>query len=67
MLTPEMEIVHREKILSILQGMTEEEDIKVIAEALPIKVLHEALGKKIDEQLEFESRVTGAVNYRGLQ
>lgn len=66
MLTPEMEIVHREKILSTLQGMTEE-DIKVIAEALPIKVLHEALGKKIDEQLEFESRVTGAVNYRGLQ
>lgn len=65
MLTPEMEIVHREKILSTLQGMTEE-DIKVIAEALPIKVLHEALGKKIDEQLEFESRVTGAVNYRGL-
>lgn len=66
MLTPEMEIVHRERILSTLQGMTEE-DIKVIAEALPIKVLHEALGKKIDEQLEFESRVTGAVNYRGLQ
>lgn len=65
MLTPEMEIVHRERILSTLQGMTEE-DIKVIAEALPIKVLHEALGKKIDEQLEFESRVTGAVNYRGL-
>ena len=66
MLTPEMEIIHRERILSTLQGMTEE-DIKVIAEALPIKVLHEALGKKIDEQLEFESRVTGAVNYRGLQ
>ena len=66
MLTPEMEIVHKERILSTLQGMTEE-DIKVIAEALPIKVLHEALGKKIDEQLEFESRVTGAVNYRGLQ
>lgn len=65
MLTPEMEIVHKERILSTLQGMTEE-DIKVIAEALPIKVLHEALGKKIDEQLEFESRVTGAVNYRGL-
>lgn len=66
MLTPEMGIVHKERILSTLQGMTED-DIKVIAEALPIKVLHEALGKKIDEQLEFESRVTGAVNYRGLQ
>lgn len=66
MLTPEMEVVHKERILSTLQGMTEE-DIRVIAEALPIKVLHEALGKKIDEQLEFESRVTGAVNYRGLQ
>ena len=65
MITPEMEIVHRERILSTLQGMTEE-DIKVIAEVLPIKVLHEALGKKIDEQLEFEDRVTGAVNYRGL-
>lgn len=65
MITPEMEIVHRERILSTLQGMTEE-DIKVVAEALPIKILHEALGKKIDEQLEFESRVTGAVNYRGL-
>ena len=65
MLTPEMGIVHKERILSTLQGMTEE-DIKVIAEELPIKVLHGALGKKIDEQLEFESRVTGAVNYRGL-
>lgn len=65
MITPEMGIVHKERILSTLQGMTEE-DIKVIAEALPIKVLHGALGKKIDEQLEFESRVTGAVNYRGL-
>ena len=65
MLTPEMGIVHKERILSTLQGMTED-DIKVIAEALPIKVLHEALGKKIDEQLEFENRVTGAVNYRGL-
>lgn len=65
MLAPEMEIVHKERILSTIEGMTEE-DLRIVAESLPIKVLYEALGKKIDEQIDFQNRVTGAVNYRGV-
>lgn len=61
MITAQMEEVNKEKILDKVSNMSKDE-LQLIAYAIPIDILHSALGKKIEEQTDFIDRITGAFN-----
>ena len=61
MITPKMEEVNKDKILEKVGNLSKDE-LQLIAYAIPIDILHSALGKKIEEQTNFIDRITGAFN-----
>lgn len=61
MITAQMEQVNKEKILEKVNNMSKDE-LQVIADAMPLSILHTALGKKIEEQTDFITRMTKVFN-----
>ena len=61
MITSKMEEVNKDKILEKVGNLSKDE-LQLIAYAIPIDILHSAIGKKIEEQTNFIDRITGAFN-----
>ena len=61
MITPKMEEVNKDKILEKVGNLSKDE-LQLIADAMPLRILYTALGKKIEEQTDFVDRITGAFN-----
>lgn len=61
MIIPKMEEVNKDKILEKVGNLSKDE-LQLIAYAIPIDILHSALGKKIEEQTNFIDRITAAFN-----
>lgn len=60
-MTAQMEEVNKDKILEKVGNMSKDE-LQLIADAIPLSILYTALGKKIEEQTDFVTRMTNAFN-----
>lgn len=62
-MSPQLEEVNNDRLIEKVKGMNEKE-LALIADVIPAKILHTALGKKLDEQTEFIEEVSGVFKNR---